>query len=182
MINVLLTTELSVFEIAEKLATITIAVSTLIFSFYIYNYQLKKDNKSLKLDWYRLIIIESKFEEFFVFFMRVNSSLEKIKNSPNITEDEKSDINQEVLEHLLKLRLEFVSLLLAVDKMLYDCVLHQFDELYDSITIKLADEDLNLFDKDVYEDEITKHISSYKTKILKMFVDFKGANDTHKVN
>ncbi len=180
MIGNFLIVELSKLELAEKWCTIIIAASTLSFSFYIYWYQLKKDEKNLKLDWYKLIIIESKFDEFFTFFENIDSSLSRLKTNKSSSAGDKSKINAEILEHLSNLRLEFVSLLLAVDKMLYDCVLHQFDKLVDGITNSLADENINLNDEIVFEEEITKRISRYKTLILKMFVEFKGENDTHK--
>ncbi|WP_452600622.1 hypothetical protein [Pontimicrobium sp. MEBiC06410] len=165
--------ELTGFEIAEKISTILIAASTLAFSFYIYRYQLKKDDKTLKLDWYKLIVIESKFTEFFSFFKKTNESLLKLKTNQNMTEDNRIEINAEILNHFSNLRLEFISLLMSVDKMLYDCVLHKFDSLVDKITIELSKENVDF-------EEIEREISSHKTTILKGFVEFKGDNDTYK--
>ena len=180
MMNSIVVSDLSTIEILEKISTILIAASTLCFSFYIYKYQLKKDDNSLKLDWYKLIIIESKFSEFFTFFNNLNITLSRFKNDQNLSTQDKSEINAKILEHLSEIRLEFISLLLAVDKMLYDCVLYQFDQLVDGITNKLVDENLNLHDETIFEIELEQHISLHKTQILKMFVDFKGKNDSHK--
>jgi hypothetical protein len=91
-----------------------------------------------------------------------------------LSTQDKSEINAEILEHLSEMRLEFISLLLAVDKMFSDCVLYQFDQLVDSITNKLVDDNLNLHDETIFEIEIEQHTSLYKIQILKMFVDFKG--------
>lgn len=171
--------ELTTFEIIEKLSTIIIAACTLVFSFYIYYYQLKKDNKNLKLDWYKVIIIESKFEDFFGFFENLNLTLNPIKNNPNLSVSDKECINTLMVDDLIKLRLDFITLLLSVDDMLYQCVKTQFDELVDGITTKLSDESVNLSDPEIYDEEISKHISQYRTQILKIFVEFRGDNDSY---
>ncbi|GGK41307.1 MULTISPECIES: hypothetical protein [Flavobacteriaceae] len=172
--------DLSPFEIIEKLSTIIIAACTLVLSFYIYYYQLKKDNKNLKLDWYKVIIIESKFEDFFNFFEGLNLTLIPMKNNPNLSVNDKERINTAMVNSLIELRLDFITLLLSVDDMLYQCVLTQFDELVDGITTKLSNEDLNLNDPEIYDEEISKHISQYRTQLLKIFVEFRGDNDSYK--
>lgn len=171
--------ELSVFETIEKISTIIIAACSLAFSYYIFKYQSSKDDNDLKLDWYKLIVIESKFESFFSFFDGISNSLSKLKVE-ELTFEIRDEVNKELLERLNKIDLDFVSLLLAVDKMLYECVKNQLDKLVDGITVKLSDEELMLNDDKIFNDEISNHIADYKTQLLKMFVEFRGKNDTHK--
>lgn len=170
---------ISTFEIIEKTSTVIIAVFTLVFSWYIFKYQSSKDDNDLKLDWYKLIIIESKFNEFFDFFARIDNKLQSLKTE-NLTLEVRQNINNELLDELNTIQLNFITLLLAVDKMLYECVKTQFDKLIDGLTLKLAEENLELNNSEVYNNEISNHLADYKTQILKMFVDFRGKNDTHK--
>ncbi|TYP97984.1 hypothetical protein C7447_103151 [Tenacibaculum adriaticum] len=169
---------ITTFEIIEKISTIIIAAFTLFFSWYIFKYQSAKNDNDLKLDWYKLIVVESKFDIFFVFFKKLNSALLKLKDD-NLTIQVREEVNNQILDELNKLDLDFISLLLAVDKMLYECVKNQFDKLIDGLTEKLSNETLNLNEEEVFNDEISSHIADYKTQILKMFVDFRGKNDTH---
>lgn len=173
------TENISVFEIIEKTSTIIIAIFTLVFSWYIFKYQSSKDDNDLKLDWYKLIIIESKFDEFFNFFEKLNELLQPLKTE-DLSIEIRQDVNDKILDELNSIELSFISLLLAVDKMLYECVKTQFDKLIDGLTEKLSEESLQLNNLEVYNNEISNHVADYKTKILKMFVEFRGKNDTHK--
>lgn len=170
---------LSTFEIIEKVATIIIAAGTLFFSYIIYRYQLRKDNTTLRLDWYKVIIIESKFSNFFDFFSYLNEKLKPLNEDMQVTIEERQKINADILEKFARLEADFISLLLAVDNMLYICVKHQFDDLVDGITIKLGDESLNWESTSIFEDEIASHMALQKTVILKLFVEFKGKTDSH---
>ena len=170
--------DISIIEIIEKFSTITIALFTLVFSWYIFEHQSKKDKNDLKLDWFKLIIIETKFESFFDFFKKLSKTLDELKLD-NLTLEKRSEINTKILDELSDLQLDFVSLLLSVDKLLYECVKTQFDDLVDGLTLKLSNDDLSLNENETFKKEISTHVADYKTQILKMFVDFKGNSDTH---
>ena len=170
---------LSIFEVVEKLATIVIAAGTLFFSYVIYRYQLNKDSNDLKLDWYKVIIIESKFGEFFQFFSGLNEKLLVLNNRAGVTLEERQRVNTQIIDDFVKLENDFISLLLAVDSMLYTCVKHQFDDLVDGITIILGDDELDWQSGNIYDEEIANHVALQKTLILKLFVEFRGRKDSH---
>jgi hypothetical protein len=170
---------LSTFEIILSIGIFVLALCSLLFSFYIFRYQYYKDSKDLKLDWYKTIILESKFGNFFEFFDTVKILLDSLRTETQLQVGDKQNTNNLILEEFINLRHEFISLLLSVDKMLHMCVMKQFDDFYDEITEKLFDETIDLSDNDVFNDEITSHISIYRTNILKLFVEFRGENDSH---
>lgn len=171
---------LSFLEILLGVTSTIIAGCSLLFTIYIFRYQKNKDSTNTKLDWYKSIIIESKFNSFFDFFGNIKEILSEVKNNPNLTNDEKKIINNKVIDCFTEFRQEFISLLLAVDRMLYFCVKNQFDKLVDGITEKLFDDKLD-FSTDDYQNELITYISTYKTNILKVFVEFKGENDSHSI-
>lgn len=171
----------STIEIIEKISTIIIAIFTIGFSIYIYKSQTNKDNKGLKLEWFKLIIIEHKFSLIFDFFNKVSLELEKLKNQEfNSNLEKRQELNEYILQQLSELDLNVISLLLSVDKMLYECVKEQFEQLTDKITKKLADENIDFSNNEIFREELSNTISNYRTQIIKMFVDFKGNNDSHK--
>lgn len=172
--------ELSTFEILEKCATIIIALSSLGFSLYIWKYQTSKDNKNLKLEWYKIIIIESKIHLFFKYFSDVQNLLESLNSKTSLTDSDKVLTNDEIGVYFSSFRLEFISLLSSVDKMLYLTVLKQFDDFYDNLTTIIFDDNINLSNELQYNEYINTHLAEYKSNILKVFVDFRCDNDSHK--
>lgn len=172
--------ETSILEIIEKISTIIIAGFTLYFSCYLFKYQNKKDKKDLKLEWYKLIVIETKFHLVFSFFENVSNILSNLKPNSLDNSITKSEINENILKELSNLDHNLISLLLSVDSMLYNCIKTQFDNLVDDLTNILSDDTIDLTNELVYSDNVSSTISKYKTQILKIFVEFKGENDSHK--
>lgn len=165
-------------EIFSVISQSIIALFSIGFSVYIFCFEKKKDKKSLKLDWYKLIIIEHKFGDFFVFFDEIDKIMSSLKEDDSITN--RKEVNDKLMIVFRTVELNLISLLLSVERMFYECVKKQFDNLVDGITERLSDSNIGFTDSDINQEELLAHISSYKVKILKMFVDFKGDSDSHK--
>lgn len=168
---------ISLIEVLEKVATILIAAFSLYFSRIIHTYQKNRDNKGLRLEWYKVIILEARFDKFFIFFDNIYKRLEQLKSSDNF--NQRQEVNQLIGNDLNNLEKDLISLLIAVDKRLYECVLLQFDELYDGITSILANNNITLTDEENIDTNFKDHVNKYRVSILKLFVEFSDNQDSH---
>ena len=159
----------------SKIASIVIALFSLIFSVYIFYTQNEKtdesENKSRELNSLKSIILEHNLNWLFVFFDRA-LEITLVLNEKELTPDEKEDINETLQDELKILRLKFIDLLLAVDEELYKKTMNSFDELLDELTESMFDEGINLRHKPKFEGLIVSSITHCKTEVVKTLYNF----------
>ncbi len=168
----------------SDLSQVVIAVANLFLAGYVVFYQIRKDKKTdnetallneqnIKLQWFKELIVQPNMEILSSFYSNLHTIKEKI-NSNDLTIEEKEDINNFVKSELKKLRISFVDVLLLVDKKFADKLLKNLDELIDSITNSIFDDELKLKNSAVYEKNIGSKISYSKNNLIAQLYNYKG--------
>lgn len=167
--------ETSILDTIGQISNILIAILSFAFAIYIFFFQNKKDDdkeeKNRKNDRIKTIIFEHNLGRLFSFFDNVSSKTKELKNE-SLTIDDKSRINNDIIDELKDLRLKFTDLLLAVDRKLYDDIKKLSDELIDSLTESIFNEGIKLSYNPKFEEMVEKPISNYKTDIIKVLYEY----------
>tara|TARA_B100000787_G_scaffold80854_1_gene59710 strand:- start:214 stop:732 length:519 start_codon:yes stop_codon:yes gene_type:complete len=169
------TQETSILELFGQISNIAIAILSFLFAIYIFYFRNRKDDKkeekNRKNDRIQTIIFEHNLGKLFIFFYNLSSKTKELKTE-DISINDKSRINDEIIDELNDLRLKFTDLLLAVDVKLYDDIKSLLDELVDCLTESIFNEGVNLSYKPKFEELIEKPISTYKTDIIKVLYEY----------
>ena len=167
--------ETSMLELFGQISNIAIAILSFIFAIYIFYFQNKKDDKkeekNRKNDRIQTIIFEHNLGKLFIFFDNLSSKTKELKVE-DLSIDDKSRINDEIIDELNDLRLKFTDLLLAVDVKLYDNIKDLLDELVDCLTESIFNEGINLSHNPKFEEMIERPISTHKTDIIKVLYEY----------
>ena len=173
----------STFSIHDWIRTISIiltfflAIINLIYAIRIFNYKDKKDDENkerdLRVNWFKSLILDYHLESFYEFFQDTEKELVKLKKS-KVTNKDRQQINETIIDKLSLMRKNFIEMLGAVDEKLYSDTLNQLDKMVDCFTETIFDTKINLSDPTVFDEKITNEITKTKTKILKTFFDYKG--------
>jgi heme/copper-type cytochrome/quinol oxidase subunit 2 len=164
----------------ESIANIIIAVLTFALGFYVFVYQRRKDNeskieaeqmhrKSIKLQWFKEIIIQPRIDSVFEFYEALNKLKEDL-NVPDIEDEEKIKIIGYLKLEQSKLRKSFLDLIQHINSELHKGISSNIDNLTDTITNAVSNDELKLNNSKTYEREIqTKIQSSYNDVLSKIF-------------
>lgn len=172
------------FEEIGIISNILIAILTLALGYYVFIYQRKKDKssdlesklqeqKNIKLRWFQKIIIEPKIECLFNYFENL-SELKSMINSPNLSEEEKIILINFVKKQQSELRKSFLDLLQFISKKMYDDILYILDNLTDSITNSISNDELKLDNSQTFEREINAKIKESYNEILSKIFNYDG--------
>ena len=166
------------------IAQIIIAGTNLFLASYVLFYQIRKDKKTnndtarlheqnIKLQWFKELIVQPNMLAIETFYANLYTINAKI-NSNDLTVEEKEDINNFAKAELSKLRKSFIDALQLVDKKFGDQLLSNLDELIDSITNAIFNEELKLKLPTVYEKHINSKISYSKNNLIAQLFNYKG--------
>ena len=149
---------MDILDISCKIATIIIAGANLYFV-HKFHKTIKKQNmiKSLILDY--------SMKHFYSFFDDITTETEKLKER-NLTADEKSIINDQIIKYERDFENRFITLLLVVDEELYKSIKTSTDKMIDKFTEAIFDEGINLYNDDQYNSRIKTPMLSTKRIIL----------------
>ena len=149
---------MDILDISCKIATIIIAGANLYFV-HKFHKTIKKQNmiKSLILDY--------SMQHFYTFFDDITTETEKLKER-NLTADEKSIINDQIIKHERDFENKFITLLLVVDEQLYKSIKTSTDIMIDKFTEAIFDEGINLYNDDQFNSRIKNPMLSTKRIIL----------------
>lgn len=159
----------------DKISNIIIALLTFSFGVYIFWFSNKKDNDKSKKEGVKnslkSIILDHNLQHLFSFYDKISDTCAILLKS-NLTDEQKSKLNEDLQNVLEELRLKFTDLLSVVDTELYEATIKISDKLLDDITNAMFDENINLNEKSVYSSEIITKISISKADTIKILFDF----------
>lgn len=122
---------------------------------------------------FKSLILDYNLDHFYKFFQETDFELQKLKSN-TLTLKAKQKINETIKDHQISLRKNFVDMLLAVDKNLYNDTLNELDILVDYFTEIMFNPDILLTQSEGFEAHISQKLIETKTNILKIFFGYKG--------
>ena len=178
--NILCCETNSIFENISKISNIFIACLTLILGFYVFVYQRKKDEKdnaesikshkkSVRIQWFKDIIIEPKIYLLFEFYDNISAIRHKIKSN-ELTDEDKIDLISLIKKEQSKLRKSFLNLIQHINIDLFNEISDNLDDMTDVLTNAISNDELKLKNDRTYEREINSKIrDSYNCVLSKIF-------------
>lgn len=171
-------------NVVESVANIIIASLTLLLGYYVFFYQNKENKKnelkslelkrkSIKLEWFKELIIQPKFQLIIDFFDKLNGIENKI-NSNDLSEEERIEIINFIKKEQSIFRKSFLDLIQALNYDLYDQLIKNLDNLTDNLTISISNDELKLNNKKVYDREIKLIIKETNHKFLSIIFSYEG--------
>lgn len=176
---------LAISDIAD-IANILIAIMNVVLAFYVFVYQRRKDkedtrrtieiqDQSTRLQWFKELIISPHLKDIFEYYEHMHGIEQRFAQP--ISDDKKIEIVGFIKGKQRILRVGFVDVLLSVDRNLHIAIKSNLDKLTDDLTITILDTDLNLSDKKVYAEQISKKISYSKNDLLNKIYNYKGITE-----
>jgi hypothetical protein len=157
--------------------TFIISLINLLYAVRFFYHKDKKEDdvkeKDLRINWFKSLVLDYNLEHFHNFFTEIEQELQKLKPK-KLTDKQKEKIIEAIKDKQRFLRKNFVDMLLAVDKELYDKTLESLDLLVDHITEVTFNSGINLSHLPKFDEEISAKIGETKTNILKLFFSYKG--------
>lgn len=140
----------------------------------------KEASKKRQIDWFVKLILDRNLIHFHGYF---DSLSEKAKylNSPNLHDEEKQLIIEEMNSLAKNFRTNFVDALLAVSPTLYQNILDHSDLLIDHITNSAFDNGINLSHSPKFEEKILVPITQSKTQMLKFLFAYDGTEPNQSI-
>lgn len=170
-------TSINVLDFVYKVAMILIGGINASFAFYIFYYRNKADKKkeyeNLRRDILNNYVLKYKLPVFYDVFTRfIYLSEELVKNRGDM-DDVKIALDDQYQDLFSEIRKDFTEYLGAVDENLYNTTLRSFDNLQSLLSENLFDEDVDLSQKDNYQEFIMDPIKKYQKEILVKIFNFK---------
>jgi hypothetical protein len=169
-------------------ANIIIAGVNLLLAFYIFIYQRNKDKKSdfniaklneqtINLQWFKELIIQPHINSFIESYRKLINFVPDFVPPGNANYTDKIDGYVVFLkEQLFPLSKNFISLFETVDPKLHKSAIAIIDEVIETITLKLIDNEIDLSLVENYESIILKEIINSKNKMIKLIYTYKAIN------
>ena len=154
---------MDILDISCKIATIIIAGANLYFV-HKFHKTIKKQNmiKSLILDY--------SMQHFYTFFDDITKETLKLKER-TLTENAKSNINDQIIKLDGDFENKFITLFLVVDSTLYNSIKKSTDEMIDQFTEAIFDDGINLYNEDQFNTRIKDPMLSTKRIILEKLLE-----------
>ena len=163
-------------ETSYKIGVIFIALFNFLFSIYIYyrnnRSQKEKETKSNKQNLLNILILNHKLDIFYKIFAEIHSDC-KVLLDTQIDEDHRKEQANTKLEDLfIRLNIEFIATLRAVDIPLSDNILNISDKLQGELSQNIFDCSVNLHVKAKYDELIQCPISNAEIAIIQKLYEF----------
>lgn len=163
----------SFWSIINSFGTLVIAIVSAYLTYYVHKTEKKRYKKSVRLEWYKSIILDKKISSIFEFFENVTEVTLELKKADN-NDQILRKIDDCISAELIKVRQDFVELIYAVDTTLYLRLTKEFDRMCDSITKVVVEGNMNLEDESNFDDYILNIISLHRRNIFGLLINFKG--------
>lgn len=168
----------------SDLAQVIIAAINLLLAGYIILYQINKDKESerstallneqnIKLQWFKELIVQPNIAVMNTFFSQLLALREKI-TSNDLPIEQREAINNSAKTELSVFRKSFVDVLMQVDPEFGAQTLKNVDDLVDSITEAIFNEELKLTLPSVYEKNIASKIHYSRNTLIAQLYNYKG--------
>lgn len=174
----------SIFDDISKISNIIIAVLTLFLGFYVFIYQRKKDKqndiesianhkKSIRIKWFKDLIIEPKIELLFQFYDNISGIQQKIKSN-ELEEDDKISLITFIKKEQSVLRKSFLNLIQHINLDLFNEISDNLDKMTDDLTNAISNDEFKLNNNATYEREINSKIQSSYNFVLSKIFNYSG--------
>ncbi|WP_138765734.1 hypothetical protein [Pedobacter xixiisoli] len=164
-------------DIIHKIATIVIAGCSLYFTRYIFKYnsqsQAADKEKDRNFQSLKVLVLDHSLKHLYSFFENTIPLLNEFK-ADNISDEQKSIINDKIADEFISLRMKFVDLLLAVDNSLYNTVLSKLDNFQQHISETVFDNGVKLSHEPKFDELILVFHTNLKTEIISTLFKYKG--------
>jgi hypothetical protein len=166
------------------LAQVIIALANLFLAGYLFFYQFNKDKKielqtaklneqNIKLQWFKELVVQPNLASINQFYINLQGIKGRI-TSNDLSVAQKEEINNFVKDELSGIRKSFVDVLLQVDKSFSDKILENLDELVDTITNSIFNDELKLAVPQIYEKHIGNKISYSRNNLIALLYNYQG--------
>jgi hypothetical protein len=166
-----------IFDIAQKCATVLIAICSLYFTYFFYTNNLQRTDADKKRDrniqWLKVLVLDHNFKYFYDFFEKIQNDLNSL-NVPNLSDSTKGQINETLDDYFIDLRRKFIDSLLAIDDSLYNEILKKFDDFQTYLTEVIFDNGINLAHLPKFDEKITSKLLILKTDVIKTLFNYSG--------
>lgn len=167
----------SYIELFKLIAPIAFFIINLGYATYLFIYKDRKEDsetaRRIKLDWFKVLILDNNLKYFHGFFEKVEDEMRKLINNTN-NKVIKDEVNENIIEYNKEFRVRFIDSLLAVDSSIYDNLIDLSDDLIDKFTHRIFDEGINLSHKPKFEEIVVAELSKSKTEMIKTLFIFDG--------
>lgn len=170
-------TAVLILDIVYKIAMILIAGFNIVFAVFIYENKNKKEEdsneKNRKIGLLKSLVLDYNMKYLYEFFDNIDVETLKLRQ-PGLTDEDKKQINDKLIDFGKILRQKFIDTLIAIDKNLYNEFLKSIDDLLDNFTNNIFDGGINLIHIPKFEEKITNSIFETKTSVIKLLFNYKG--------
>ncbi|MDD2413342.1 MAG: hypothetical protein PHN55_11315 [Dysgonamonadaceae bacterium] len=160
-----------------SVASIIIAIANVVLIIFIFRHNNKKDDsdkeKTRRQHLLKTLVLDYNMSKFYSFYQEIHKETNALLAN-NLSNEDKSRINENIKEKAVELRQNFIDMFLAIDDNLYKMLLSKIDELIDSLTNTIFDEGINLAFKPKYDEEVSKRIRESKTAIIGVLFSYTG--------
>lgn len=160
-----------------SVASIIIAIANVVLIIFIFRHNNKKDDsdkeKTRRQHLLKTLVLDYNMSKFYSFYQEIHKETNALLAN-NLSNEDKSRINENIKEKAVELRQNFIDMFLAIDDNLYQMLLSKIDELIDSLTNTIFDEGINLAFKPKYDEEVSKRIRESKTAIIGVLFSYTG--------
>lgn len=146
----------------SEVSNIVLAFLTFVLAVYIFRHQREKDKQSIRLQWFKELIIEPNKSSIYSYFDSVIENSSDLKAS-QLTDIEKIGILSTIKSDSYVFRRNFIALLYSADQRLATDIQRCIDTLLDNITIATFDPSISLNVEDDFTQEI--EIKIYDAKV-----------------
>lgn len=164
-------------DVAFKSATICIALFNVYFASKVFRIKNKKDDsekeRDRKIQLLKTLVLDHSLKFFYSDFEGIENKLIELK-APELSDEQKSDIDTCVCDILIGLRRHFYDSLLAIDSSLYDTIVNYTDDLQEHISNAIFDPGIKLSYGPKYDEIINEKIIQTKTNILRVLFNYRG--------
>lgn len=133
-------------------------------------------NQSVKLQWFKELIIQPHINYVYTFYSNIDSIKEKLKNRL-LTEDEIISVNTYIKTEASTFRKSFYDTILHIDKSLYRKIEDNIDDLITKLTSEIGEHDFT--NVELYDRFIANHINHSKTTLIALLYNFKGISESY---
>lgn len=164
------------FDFVHKVAIVIIAVFNFLFSVYIYKANRRalkeKEIKANRQNLLNTLILNHKLDKFYEIFQTIHSECKMLLNTTMGEDERKSLVNDSLEDLFIRLNLEFIVTLRAVDNTLNQNILDIADELQGKLSENIFDKGIDPHFKEKYDELIQGPISDAEIQIIQKLYEF----------
>lgn len=159
-----------------KIGVVAIALFNFLFSIYLYRAnktsQKIKETKFNRQNLLNVLVLNHKLDGLYKIFDSIQSDCKILLDTSVNEETRKDQANSKLEELFIRLNLEFITTLRAVDVTLSDNILDIADGLQSKLSENIFDKGVNLDVKDKYDEMIQTPISDAEISIIRKLYEF----------